>query len=109
MVFYSHARLHADHIPDDIILPDLVFDPRYGRRPASESNKAFLVDAPSGKEFDIETSQERTESLAKGLLQELGIQIGWKGVIGLFAPNSVASSISTLKADRFSHCFLGCA
>jgi hypothetical protein len=89
MVFNAHAGLHIDHIPDDIILPDLVFDPRYGRRPGSQSNSSVFIDAPSGKQFTLDQVKERTESFAKGLKRELNIESGWKGVIGVFAPNHV--------------------
>jgi len=92
MVFDAHENLHVDSIPDDIILPDLILDPRYGRRSLSQSNKSVVIDAPSGAAYDIETLKERTESLAKGLAIELGIEVGWAGVVGLFTPNSVLSS-----------------
>lgn len=89
MVFQAHGGLHIDHIPDDIIVPELILNPQYGRRPLSQSNKAFLIDAPSGIELNKETIAERIESLAKGLEKELDIEVGWNGVIGLFAPNHV--------------------
>jgi hypothetical protein len=89
MVFKAHAGLHIDHIPDDIILPDLVFNPLYGRRPVSESNSSVFIDAPSGKQFTLDQVKERTESFAKGLKGELNIESDWKGVIGVFAPNHV--------------------
>jgi hypothetical protein len=93
MVFEAHENLRLDYIPDDIILPDLILDPRYGRRPLSQSNKSAVTDAPSGTAYDIETLKERTESLAKGLATELDVEVGWTGVVGLFAPNSVLSSM----------------
>ena len=89
MVFNSHDGLFIDNIPDDIIIPELIFDPRFGRRPLAESNTDFLVDAPTGKRYDIQTVQERTEFLAKGFAVELGAQIPWNGVIGFFTPNHV--------------------
>ena len=89
MIFKAHAGAHIDSIPDDIIIPDLILKPDYGRRPLSESNKTILIDAPTGKSYDIETLKERTESLAKGLLKELNVNIGWNGVIGTFFPNNV--------------------
>jgi len=93
MVFEAHENLRLDYIPDDIILPDLILDPRFGRRPLSQSNKSVVIDAPTGTAYDIETLKERTESLAKGLAIELDIEVGSTGVIGLFAPNSVSSSM----------------
>lgn len=89
MVFEAHENLRIDHIPDDIILPDLVFDPRYSRRPLSQSNKSAVIDAPSGTSYDLETLKERTESLAKGLAIEFDVEVGWAGVVGIFAPNNV--------------------
>jgi hypothetical protein len=89
MVFHSHAGLNIDHIPDDIVIPNLIFDPKHGRRSLSQSNKSVLIDAPSGNIFDINTVKERTESLAKGFSQELNVNVGWNGVIGIFAPNHV--------------------
>jgi hypothetical protein len=89
MVFKAYKGLKVDYIPDDIIVPELIFNHKYGRRPLSQSNKALLIDAPSGTKFNIETVAERTESLAKGLQKELGVEVGWNGVIGLFAPNHV--------------------
>ena len=99
MVFHSHAGLNIDHIPDDIIVPNLIFDLKHGRRPLSQSNKSVLIDAPSGNTFDINTVEERTESLAKGLSQELNVKVGWNGVIGLFAPNHVPSFFGARKVD----------
>ena len=89
MVFHSHAGSHIDHIPDDIIIPNLIFDLKHGRRPLSQSNKSVLIDASSGNIYDIDTVKERTESLAKGLSQELNVKVGWNGVIGVFIPNHV--------------------
>jgi hypothetical protein len=89
MVFNAHAGLHIDHIPDDIILPDLVFNPHYGRRPLSQSNSSVFIDAPSGMQFTLDQVKERTESFAKGFKSELNIESGWKGIIGVFAPNHV--------------------
>ena len=89
MVFKSHRDLNVDYIPDDIIVSDLIFNPTYGRRPLSQSNSALLIDAPTGSAFDIDTIKERTESLAKGLARELNVQVGWNGVVGVFAPNHV--------------------
>jgi hypothetical protein len=89
MVFHSHAGLNIDHIPDDIIVPDLIFNLKHRRRPLSQSNKSVLIDAPSGNTFDIKMVEERTESLAKGLCQELNVKVGWNGVVGMFAPNHV--------------------
>jgi len=91
MVFEAHENLHIDHIPDDIILPDLILDPRHGRRPLSQSNKSMVIDAPSGTAYDLETLKERSESLAKGLVNELDVKVGWTGVVALFAPNNVNS------------------
>jgi 4-coumarate--CoA ligase len=91
MVFHAHGGLHIDHIPDDITLPDLVLDSRYGRRPLSESNKKVLIDAPTGKSVNLEQLKERTESLAKAFKSELGVKVGWDGVIGMFSPNQVSS------------------
>jgi len=92
MVFHSHAGLNVDHIQDDIIVPELIFDLKHGRRLLSQSNKSVLIDAPSGTTFDINTVEERTEALAKGLSQELNVNVGWNGIIGVFAPNHVPSS-----------------
>ena len=89
MVFKSYAGLHIDHIPDDITVPDLIFDPKYGRRPVSQSNTAVLIDAPSGASFALDQMKDRMEALAKGLQSELELGTGWNGVVGLFAPNSV--------------------
>ena len=89
MVFNAHKGLLIDNIPDDIIIPDLIFDPRFGRRPLAESNKDFLIDAPSAKRYDIQTVQRRTDCLAKGFAIELGAQVPWNGVIGFFTPNHV--------------------
>ena len=91
MTFRAHAGKHIDYIPDDIIIPDLILKPDYGRRPLSQSRKSLLIDAPSGHSYDIETLGERSESLAKGLLKQLGVQVGWDGVIAVFAPNHVCS------------------
>ena len=89
MVFHSHARLNIDHIPDDIIVPELIFNLKHGRRPLSQSNHSVLIDAPSGTAFDLNTVEERTEALEKGLSQELNVKVGWNGIIGVFAPNHV--------------------
>jgi hypothetical protein len=89
MVFNSHRGLNVDYIPDDIIVSDLIFNPTHGRRPFSQSNKALLIDAPSGNAYDIATIKERTESLAKGLAKEFNVQVGWNGIVGVFAPNHV--------------------
>jgi hypothetical protein len=91
MVFYAHGGLRIDHIPDDITISQLILDPRYGRRPLSQSNRSLLIDAPSGQTFDIHRIKERTESLAKGLQIELSVNVGWSGVIGVFAPNNVTA------------------
>jgi hypothetical protein len=89
MVFKAHAGLRLDDIPDDITVPELLFNPKYGRRPLSQSNKAVLVDAPSGASFTLQQMKERMEGLAKGLKGEFKLGNGWNGVIGLFSPNNV--------------------
>ena len=108
MVFHAHNGLEIAHIPDDIILSDLIFDPGYSRRPLSQSNKALFIDAVTGKAVDITMIKERTESLAKGLADDLGVQVGWNGVIGVFAPNNVfLFNPGLICLDRFPDCVLG--
>jgi len=92
MVFHSHKSIQVNHIPDSAIVSDLIFDPRYGRRPLSQSNQSAMIDAPSATAYDIATMKERTESLAKGLAAELGVKVGWTGVVGVFAANNVRGS-----------------
>ena len=92
MVFHSHKSIQVNHIPDDAIISDLIFDPRYGRRPLSQSNQSALIDAHSATAYDVPTMKERTESLAKGLAKELGVKVGWTGVVGVFAANNVRVS-----------------
>jgi hypothetical protein len=89
MVFHAHNGLHIDHIPDDITISDLILDSRYGRRPISQSNEALLIDAPTGKSVTLERIKERSEALARGLGRELGVQVGWNGVVGMFSANHV--------------------
>lgn len=91
MVFLPPNNLQVPHIPDDAVVSDLIFDPRYGRRPLRESNRSAIIDAPSGTAYDVATMKERTEALARGLSKELGVQVGWHGVVGVFAPNNVGS------------------
>jgi hypothetical protein len=91
MVFLPPDNQQVPHIPDDAIVSDLIFDPRHGRRPLRESNRSAIIDAPSGTAFDVPTMKERTEALAKGLSKELGVKVGWPGVVGVFAPNNVRS------------------
>jgi hypothetical protein len=91
MVFKAHAGLHLDQIPDDITVPELIFNPKHGRRPLSQSNTAVLIDAPSGSSYTLEQMKGRMEALAKGLRSELDVRDGWNGVIGLFSPNHVLS------------------
>lgn len=85
-----------DNIPDDTILPNLILTPQFGRRPLSESNRALFIDAPTGKQLTFDEVKERTDSLALGLREELAIDAGWTGVIGLFAPNSVCVNLLKL-------------
>lgn len=89
MVFRPHEGRHIEHIPDDILLPDLIFSPQFGRRPLSQSNKALFIDAPTGRQIGFEETQERMEALAVGLKEALKVESGWSGVIGFFAPNNV--------------------
>jgi len=113
MVFHSHRDLNVDHIPDDIILPNFIFNLEYGRRRFSQSNKALFVDAPTGKVLDIAAVKERTDSLAKGLSKELNVQVGWNGVVGVFAPNHVLIPLFAVRTrlivavDRFCERVLG--
>jgi len=91
MVFHPPNNQQVPRIPDDAIVSDLIFDPRHGRRPLRDSNRAAIIDAPRGTAFDVAAMKDRTESLAKGLAKELGIRVGWTGVVGVFAPNNVVS------------------
>jgi 4-coumarate--CoA ligase len=93
MVFYAYGGLHIDHIPDDLLVPDLILDPRYGRRPLPHSTEAPLIDAATGKSLSHMQLKERTEALTLGLLKELGVEVGWKGAVGVFAPNHVNPSL----------------
>jgi hypothetical protein len=88
MVFTSHENLTVDP-PDDIVISDVVLNPRFGRRPLSQSNKTVFIDAPTGAAFDLATVQNRMECLANGLSKVLDIDVPWKGVIALFSPNHV--------------------
>jgi 4-coumarate--CoA ligase len=96
MVFYPYQGRHVKDIPDDILLPELILSPQFGRRPLSESNKACLIEASSGRQLGFEEIQERTESLAAGLKEALGIEEDWTGIIGLYAPNHVLVILSLL-------------
>lgn len=89
MVFKAHGGLTLDHIPDDITVSELLFNPKYGRRPLEESNEKVLIDAPSGESFTLEMMRKRMEALAKGLKRELKLGSDWRGVIGLFSANNV--------------------
>ena len=95
MVFHSHKKIEVNHIPDDVIVSDLIFDPRHGRLPLSQSNQSAIIGAPSATAYNIATMKERTESLAKGLAMELGVKVGWTGVVGVFAANDVGSLFLT--------------
>ena len=99
MVFAPYEDLSVSPIPDDITIPDLVLNLRFGRRPLSQSNKALFIDAPTGKQVDLATVRERTESLANGLANELGVQVPWNGVVGLFSPNHVFSPPKLVDVD----------
>jgi len=107
MVFLPYGGRQVEYIPDDTIIPELIFNPRFGRRPLSQSNKALFVDAPTGRQFGYEEIQERTEALAVGLRDSLATEASWTGVVGLFAPNSVCLRGPRADAGQYPFCVLG--
>lgn len=88
------------YVPDDVSIPDFIFDDKYGRTPAHLSDSTF-IDCFTGKSYTVQETRERLDYLARGLAKEFGWQpnkgIEWDKVAGLFSVNTVSS---------FSHLFL---
>lgn len=94
MVFYPPKwapKLPFDP-PDTVPICDFFLDERYGRLPLNKSLDPYTCGI-SGKSYTAGEQRQRTESLARGLANELGWKVNqgteFDKVVGLFAFNTV--------------------
>ena len=89
-MFYPQFAKTAGEIPDDISIPEWIFQNRAkdGRNPA-------FIDSLTGEERSWDLVQSRTRQLARGLAKLLNVTVGATNVFGLFAPN-----VSYLEGDN---------
>jgi hypothetical protein len=82
--------------PDFITVADFLLDERYGRHPLGYSKPMFTCGV-TGKEYSALDVKERVDYLARGLAKELGWSPNkgteWDKVVGIFAVNTVRTSI----------------
>jgi ribosome assembly protein SQT1 len=80
--------------PDDISLPEFLFDPKWGRESYDAAEPPFTCGL-TGKEYSATEQRDRVEDLAKGLAKELAWHPNagseWNKVVGIFAVNTVCA------------------
>ncbi|KAH8819830.1 acyl-CoA synthetase [Xylogone sp. PMI_703] len=79
-------------IPDNVPIPDFIFDDNYGRYPSLDSKPPFACGL-SGKSYSTSETRQRIEFLARALSAELGWNAGegteWAKVLAVFSFNSI--------------------
>jgi hypothetical protein len=82
--------------PDDISLPEFLFDPKWGRESYDTAEPPFTCGL-TGKEYSAAEQHDRVEDLAKGLAKELAWHPNtgseWNKVVGIFAVNTVCAFV----------------
>ncbi|PPR03048.1 hypothetical protein CVT24_012436 [Panaeolus cyanescens] len=74
-------------IPDDISIPQFIFQPKCMSRPNRPANIPVFVDSATGRALFYDEVRQRTFSLANGL--SIKYNIAPKDVVCVFAPNDV--------------------
>ncbi|KAJ7596811.1 phenylacetyl-CoA ligase [Mycena floridula] len=86
-------------IPDDLSIPQFIFDTQFPSRPSRPEGAAWLVeDAPLGRSLQYSEVKERTRALANGLKYKWNI--GEDDVVCLLSPNVIDYPICVWAVHR---------
>ncbi|RFU28419.1 hypothetical protein B7463_g7918, partial [Scytalidium lignicola] len=79
-------------IPDNVSIPDFMFDEKYGRHALLHSKHPFVCGL-TGRSYSPNETLKRIELLARALKEELGWNSGegseWEKVLAVFSMNSI--------------------
>ncbi|KIM38392.1 hypothetical protein M413DRAFT_245572 [Hebeloma cylindrosporum] len=82
-----HAQEPSPYIPDNVTVPQFMFDTLHNARPSRKNETPWLVQDETGKSFGGAQLRERTHGLANGLKTKYNI--GEDDVVILFSRNHV--------------------
>lgn len=81
-MFYPQFLQTVGHIPDDISIPEWLFQNRI-----QDGNEIAFIDSSTGEKRTWKETEAKTRLLARGLAKLLGVTVGATNVFGLFSPN----------------------
>nr|GAT57810.1 predicted protein [Mycena chlorophos] len=94
-----HSPMPAPHIPDDLTIPQFLFDYQHPIQMARGPDEAtWVIDAATGERYGKEALKERTWGLANGLSLKFGL--GPTDTVGIISGNHLDFAISVWAAHR---------
>lgn len=79
-------------IPDNVPLPDFMFDENHGRNAALDSKHPFVCGL-SGRSYSVNETRDRIDFIARAIKEEFGWAPGegteWEKALGIFSLNTV--------------------
>ncbi|KAF8968998.1 phenylacetyl-CoA ligase [Flammula alnicola] len=93
-----HAHLPAPHIPDDVTIPQFIFDSNHETRPKRKNETPWLIEDETGKKLFETDLRNRTHGLANGLGTKYNI--GEDDVVVLFSRNHVDYPVAIWAVHR---------
>ena len=102
-MFYPQYAQTVGHIPDDISIPEFIFQSR-----PKDSLEIAFVDSSTGEKRTWKDVQSKTRQLARGLAKLFKVSVGDTNVFGLFAPNVWLEEIMLIVDHGSPNCYLGC-
>ncbi|KAF7288362.1 hypothetical protein HMN09_01399000 [Mycena chlorophos] len=94
-----HSPMPAPHIPDDLTIPQFLFDYSHPIQMARGPNEAtWVIDAATGERYGKEALKERTWGLANGLSLKFGL--GPTDTVGIISGNHLDFAIAVWAAHR---------
>ncbi|TFK24404.1 phenylacetyl-CoA ligase [Coprinopsis marcescibilis] len=73
MEFHPHPNIQLPPIPDDVSIPQFMFDCKHPSKPTKVGSTPWLIDDQSGRQFGGEQLRKRVNGLSNALHVKLGL------------------------------------
>lgn len=98
MIFTSPVPLNHVHLRDDLTIPQFILDSTHPLRSHRASNRPWLIDNATGREYNLEEVRERSFGLANALAALYGIKEN--DVVVIYSPNDIDYPIALWATHR---------
>ncbi|KAF8332096.1 amp dependent CoA ligase [Cantharellus anzutake] len=98
MIFTSNVQLPPGVLRDDLTIPQFILDSQHPLRPQRGNNRPWLIDYPTGRQYDAEEVRNRVFGLSNSLYNAYGIREN--DVVIIFSPNDIDFPIAVWAVHR---------